>query len=125
MERPQKTQRGETASRVNITALRKIAVRSLLLKCLPSKTECCILKKSRDTQVLGTIGYAPPEQLGIGQSDHRADIYALGVLLNVMLTGRHPSQTLAKGRAGRIIRKCTQVDPGSRYQTVGELIDAL
>ena len=30
-----------------------------------------------DTQVLGTTGYAAPEQYGIAQTDARADIYAL------------------------------------------------
>lgn len=74
-----------------------------------------------DTVVLGTIGYASPEQMGITQSDARTDIFALGVLLNVMLTGVHPSEHLAKGRAGRIVLKCTQIDPNKRYQTVEEL----
>lgn len=74
-----------------------------------------------DTVVLGTIGYASPEQFGITQSDARADIYSLGVLLNVMLTGVHPSEQLAKGRAGKIVLKCTQIDPNKRYQSVEEL----
>ena len=81
--------------------------------------------KSSDTVILGTIGYAPPEQFGISQSDTTADIYALGVLLNVMLTGCHPSEKLAKGKAGRIVLKCTQIDPNSRYQSVDKLIEAL
>lgn len=80
---------------------------------------------SADTTVLGTIGYAPPEQYGISQSGEKSDIYALGVLLNVMLTGAHPSKTLAKGRAGRIVLKCTQIDPDSRYKTIEELIRKL
>lgn len=74
-----------------------------------------------DTVVLGTIGYASPEQFGITQSDARTDIYSLGVLLNVMLTGVHPSEQLAKGRAGKIVLKCTQIDPNKRYQSVEEL----
>ena len=51
-----------------------------------------------DTQILGTTGFAAPEQYGLSQSDGRADIYALGVLLNIMLTGEHPSRKLASGR---------------------------
>ena len=43
-----------------------------------------------DTVILGTTGYAAPEQFGLSQTDGRADIYSLGVLLNVMLTGQHP-----------------------------------
>ena len=54
-----------------------------------------------DTQILGTTGFAAPEQYGISQSDERADIYSLGVLLNIMLTGEHPSRGLADGRMGR------------------------
>lgn len=81
--------------------------------------------KNKDTVILGTIGYAPPEQFGVGQSDARADIYAIGVLLNVMLTGEHPSCCLARGKAGRIVQKCTQIDPQSRYQSVKKLMNAL
>ncbi|MBR6563237.1 MAG: serine/threonine protein kinase [Clostridia bacterium] len=80
---------------------------------------------SRDTVVMGTVGYASPEQMGIAQSDSRTDIYALGVLLNVMLTGRHPCEGTASGRAGRIIEKCTSIDPSKRYQTVDEVKKAL
>ena len=75
--------------------------------------------------ILGTIGYAPPEQFGVGVSDNRADIYAIGVLLNVMLTGEHPSRCLAKGKAGRIVRKCTLIDPQSRFPNVEKLMQAL
>ena len=32
-----------------------------------------------DTRLLGTKGYAPPEQYGFAQTDARADIYAVGV----------------------------------------------
>ncbi len=70
-----------------------------------------------DTVSLGTIGYASPEQMGIAQSGPGADIYALGVLLNVMLTGEHPSKRLAEGRAGKIVLKCTQINPEERYKT--------
>ena len=74
-----------------------------------------------DTVILGTVGYASPEQYGLAQSDSRADIYALGILLNIMLTGKHPSEQLAKGRAGKITLKCTQIDPNKRFKTVEEL----
>ncbi len=83
------------------------------------------LNKNIDTVVLGTVGYASPEQFGISQSDEKSDIYAVGVLLNVMLTGKHPSETLAKGKAGKIVLKCTQIDPKSRFKSVEKLIEAL
>ncbi|MBQ7767815.1 MAG: serine/threonine protein kinase [Oscillospiraceae bacterium] len=75
----------------------------------------------KDTKIMGTVGYAAPEQLGLSQSDARTDIYAAGVLLNVMLTGKHPTETFARGRAGWIIRKCTALNPANRYQSAKEL----
>ena len=80
---------------------------------------------TKDTVVMGTVGYASPEQLGVAQSDPRTDIYALGVLLNVMLCGKHPCEQLVKGKAGRIVNKCTNINPDQRYQTVDSLIKAL
>lgn len=80
---------------------------------------------SKDTVIMGTVGYASPEQLGLAQTDARTDIYAIGVLYNVMLTGQHPSVTIAPGKAGRIVRKCTAVNPNERYQTTSELWEAL
>ncbi len=77
-----------------------------------------------DTQVLGTVGFAAPEQYGISQSDLRADIYSLGVLINVMLTGEHPSRCMASGRMGRIVERCTRVNPAKRYQNVHRLMEA-
>lgn len=82
-------------------------------------------KAKRDTVVMGTVGYASPEQLGISRSDARTDIYALGVMLNVMLTGKHPSELIAKGKAGRIVRKSTSINPDERYQTAERLAKAL
>ena len=80
---------------------------------------------SNDTQILGTTGFAAPEQYGLSQSDIRTDIYSLGVLINVMLTGQHPSKKLAEGRMGRIVTRCTQVNPKKRYQSVLQLMEAL
>lgn len=82
-------------------------------------------ENTSDTRVLGTTGYAAPEQYGIAQTDERADIYSLGVLLNIMLTGKHPSKELASGRLGRIVQKCTMVNPKKRYQNVLYLMEAL
>lgn len=81
--------------------------------------------KQMDTVIMGTVGYAAPEQLGVTQSDARTDIYAVGVLLNVMLTGKHPSEQIARGRLGRVVRKCTNVNPNDRYQSASKLADAL
>lgn len=78
-----------------------------------------------DTQVLGTMGFAAPEQYGIFQSDERADIFSLGVLLNIMLTGKHPSREMAAGKMGRIVRKCTMTAPEQRYQSARALMEVL
>lgn len=78
-----------------------------------------------DTQVLGTTGFAAPEQYGIFQSDERADIFSLGVLLNIMLTGKHPSREMAAGKMGRIVRKCTMTAPEQRYQSARVLMEVL
>jgi len=84
---------------------------------------CSVAK--RDTVIMGTVGYASPEQLGLAQSDARTDIYAAGVLLNVMVCGKHPGEQFAPGRAGRIARKCTHVNPADRYQSAKKLAEAL
>ena len=78
-----------------------------------------------DTVVLGTTGYAAPEQYGISQTDGRADVYSLGVMLNVMLTGQHPSRELASGRLGRIVQRCTQISPRKRYKNILNLMKDL
>ncbi len=80
---------------------------------------------NKDTVIMGTVGYVSPEQLGLSQSDPRTDIYAAGVLLNVMLTGKHPSEKKVGGKAGRIVQKCTNVSPDERYQTAEKLSRAL
>lgn len=84
-----------------------------------------IKKADKDTVIMGTVGYASPEQLGIMQSDARTDIYALGILLNVMLTGHHPSEKIAKGKVGKIVRKCTSINPDERYKNVESFLDSL
>lgn len=76
---------------------------------------------TKDTVIMGSVGYASPEQLGILQSDARTDIYATGVMLNVMLTGKHPSETFASGKAGRVIRKCVNINPDDRFQSAYKL----
>ena len=76
------------------------------------------LKKDKpsDTQILGTPGYAAPEQFGFTQSDARTDIYALGVLINQMTTGKMPKEALPKDRRLRkIVTKCTQISAKKRY----------
>lgn len=78
-----------------------------------------------DTIRLGTAGYAAPEQY-VGSSDVGSDIYALGVLLNIMLTGVHPSERLPKQRRARkIVLKATQVHPDKRFASAEKFREAL
>lgn len=44
----------------------------------------------QDTTVLGSPGYAPPEQHGSGQTNQRSDLYALGATLHCCLSNRDP-----------------------------------
>lgn len=79
----------------------------------------------KDTEYLGTVGYAAPEQYGDTQTDQRTDIYAVGVLMNVLLTGKTPTSQLYNGELGKVIEKCIQVNPDKRYQSAEELKKAL
>ena len=82
-------------------------------------------RKTGDTQVMGTAGYAAPEQFGLFQTDGRADVYAMGVLINEMLTGEHPSVRLAEGALGPVVEKCVEVNMDRRYNSAAELRSAL
>ena len=82
-------------------------------------------KQARDTTAFGTAGYAAPEQFGFSQSDQRTDLYALGVLMNVLLTGRLPSDQKTTGRLASIIEKCTEMNPDDRYPDADALKDAV
>lgn len=67
----------------------------------------------QDTRLLGTRGYAPPEQYGFSQTDARTDIYSLGVTLGQIMESQN-----YRRRYQRVVRKCTNLNPDRRYQTV-------
>jgi len=79
---------------------------------------------------IGTIGYMAPEQMNqAGEADVRSDIFSLGRMLYEMLTGDPPlavqdHMKLPIGLAG-VVQKCTLTDPSRRFQSVGELRQAL
>lgn len=77
-------------------------------------------EKTNDTRFMGTNGYASPEQRGFNQSDARTDIYSMGILLNVMIVGKHPSQKYIIGRLKEVFDKCTKTIPDDRYQSINE-----
>ncbi|MEQ8171765.1 MAG: bifunctional serine/threonine-protein kinase/ABC transporter substrate-binding protein [Candidatus Eremiobacterota bacterium] len=91
--------------------------------------------KKKDTIQMGSLGYAPPEQFGEGQTDERSDIYSLGVTLHQLLTKRDPAEadnpfkiplvrTINKDvsiELERIIQRSTQFEAIRRYQKISEL----
>ena len=79
----------------------------------------------QDTSFIGTAGFAAPEQYGISQTDCRSDIFAIGILMNVMLTGEHPSKKIYNGKLGKVIETCINIDPNKRYSNVCELASKL
>lgn len=73
--------------------------------------------ETEDTQMLGTQYYAAPEQYGFGKtgSSEKTDIYALGILLNKMITGKFPKECRAESPICELIDKCTDLNPDNRY----------
>lgn len=63
--------------------------------------------QSCDTEILGTQGFTAPEQFGFHQTGPKADIYSMGVLINVMATGCLPGVQLVNGWLSEIVLKCT------------------
>ncbi|MBF2048388.1 MAG: serine/threonine protein kinase [Leptolyngbya sp. IPPAS B-1204] len=93
-------------------------------------------KASDTASFVGKFGYAPPEQLRMGQCFPSSDLYALGVTALVLLTGQEPqllmdqetlewrwqdsvkiSTTLA-----RILERMLHDKPKARYQSAAEIL---
>lgn len=71
----------------------------------------------QDTVLLGTKGYAAPEQYGFGFSTPQTDIYALGILLKELSLALPVPTSIFDA----IIKKCTEMNPSDRMETVQEL----
>ncbi len=75
------------------------------------------IRLSRSGDFVGSIEYAAPEQFGVGgEPDDRVDLYALGVLLYELATGRHPHRDkdfskLLKNIVERTPRKAGEINP--------------
>lgn len=88
-----------------------------------------------DTVLLGTRGYAAPEQFGLGQSDARTDIYSFGVTLYYLISNNNistPNKDIELNEYGNyshvlenIIEKCIRIQPDERYQSVAEIKEKL
>lgn len=72
----------------------------------------------RDTVLLGTPGFASPEQYGFSRSDERSDVYAIGQILNIMTTGCYLQTMVESGPLRKVILKCTRMEPKRRYQSM-------
>lgn len=76
----------------------------------------------------GTIGCAAPEQYRTDMKlDERTDIYAIGVTLIYLGTGKYPDESPSPGLCGwsfrfrEIVKTCLNPDPDKRYQSAEEL----
>ena len=73
--------------------------------------------KETDTILLGTQGYASPEQYGFQESSPQSDIYSIGILIkNATASIRNYDHSF-----DHIISKCTQMDPSKRYHSADTL----
>jgi serine/threonine protein kinase len=81
--------------------------------------------------ILGTYDFMSPEQKAGKPVDHRTDIYAVGVIIYSMLTGRKPEGRFSlpseiypelSKKWDNVVDKCLQHLPEDRYQTAKEVI---
>ena len=84
---------------------------------------------TRTGTALGTWVYASPEQLQDAKRvDQRSDIYSLGATMYELVTGESPRQvreSIVPESVRSIILRCLAKSPSERYQSVGELLEAL
>ncbi len=93
--------------------------------------------KAQDTQKFGTVGFAPPEAYGKGQTDARSDVYSLAVTLYVMLSAFDPTNDPfnlpplrsvvpnVSSQLEQTIEVGRQLPPERRWQTMDQMTHAL
>lgn len=81
--------------------------------------------KVEDTVSCGTRNFSAPEQYGYAQTDARADVFSLGILLGWLLTGESNREMILpriiNRRLCRIVEKCTAFAPKDRYATAANV----
>lgn len=91
---------------------------------------------SPDTQLLGTPGFAPPEQYGKAQTDERSDVYALAITLAQLLTNKlseagfglrdvRADNPQISPRVAHALEKAAALTPEDRYENVAAFRRAL
>lgn len=91
------------------------------------------------TQFVGTMGFAPPEQLAL-RPTYASDIYAVGITCLYLLTGRPPMEFVydpvtaeviwqddvdVSEHFGKILTRMLRVSLRDRYQSVDQIMRAL
>ena len=87
--------------------------------------------ETRDSERLANLRYSAPEQRSRGRTvDHRADIFALGLILNELFTGEVPQgsgcieiETIAPSYAylDPLVERMIQQNPDQRPQSIAEV----
>ena len=86
--------------------------------------------KDTDTRRMGSRSTAAPEQYGYAQTDARTDLYALGMSLIWLVTGRYDRDALAEAEGvsphlRQVLEKATAFSPEDRYQDAAAFSAAL
>lgn len=76
--------------------------------------------KFADTRMIGTPGFAAPEQYGFHQTDERTDIFSLGLTMKILLGYEN-----YRGFLSPVIEKCIEFDPNKRFQSAESLRRAI
>ncbi len=112
----------------------KIHVTDFGLAKMAQRKETDLQTITTPDKVMGTPNYMAPEQIETPTKvDHRADIYAIGVLLYELLTGELPigkfpppsRKTDLDPRIDSIVLKALEKEPDKRYQRAGEIREAV
>lgn len=80
-------------------------------------------QKHHDTTILGSVGFAAPEQFGFEQTDPRSDVYSCGKLFLLLLSGKLDGEY--KGPYRKVIQKALSMDPKDRYNSNAQMKEAI